>query len=81
MSDPRRRAPGPDDYLTFLHASPKLALAFGVGVVCTIGGLIIGVATNSPEVGLVGGSLVILGVALLVDVAVRFYQWQRAEHD
>jgi hypothetical protein len=77
MSDPRRRPLGPEDALTFVRSNPKLGLAFAAGAVCTLVGLAIGVGTNTPEAGLVGGTLLLLGVALLADVVVRFWQWGR----
>ena len=81
MSDPRRRPLSPGDSLTFFRSNAKIGVAFAVGVACALAGLIIGVLRDSPEAGLVGGTLLILGVVLLADVAVRFYQWGRARPD
>ena len=77
MSYPNRRPLGRHDYVTFLRSSPKLGLAVATFVVCLLAGLIIGVADNTPEAGLVGGSLLLLGGTLFVDVSVKFHQWER----
>jgi hypothetical protein len=78
MSYLKRRPLGRDDYVTFLRSSPKLGLAVAALVGCLLAGLIMGVTDNTPEAGLVGGSLLLLGVALLADVSVKFYQWARS---
>jgi hypothetical protein len=46
--------------------------------VSTLIGLIIGITSDSPGTELWGGSLLILGVVVLIDVGVTFYQWDRA---
>lgn len=78
MSSGRGRQLGREDYLAFLRSRPKLALALVAGVVCVLVGLIIGTTSDSPGTELWGGSLLILGVVVLIDVGVTFSQWNRA---
>ena len=81
MSRSKLRLPGRDECLTFLGSSPRIGLASGVCVLCLLAGVIIGVATESPGAGLWGGTLLILGLAVLGDLAVKFHQWERARPD
>jgi hypothetical protein len=78
MSHPQRRPSGWRDYLTFFRSTPKLGLEIVVLVACLLTAVIIGATTSSPMAGLIGGSLLILGAVLLINVAVKFYQWVRA---
>jgi hypothetical protein len=81
MSGSKLRLPGRDEYLTFLRSNPRLVLFLAAGLLCLLVGVIIGIATDSPGAGLWGGTLLILGVAVLIDVGVVFYQWERARID
>jgi hypothetical protein len=78
MSQPKRRPLGREDYVSFVQSRPKLGVAVAAGVVCLLIGLIIGITSDSPGAELWGGSLLILGVVLLIDVGVSFHQWDRA---
>jgi hypothetical protein len=78
MSRSKLRPPGRDDYLTFLRSSPRFGWAMAACVLCLLAGVVIGITTGSAAAGLWGGSLLILGAAVLIDIAVKFYQWERA---
>ncbi len=78
MSESRRPPQGWAEYLRFFRSSRKLVLEIAALVACLLGGIIFGLDTNSPEAGLIGGSLLILGVVLLIDVLVKVYEWDRA---